>query len=82
MFSRNKTKVEEKTVVKGKHTRLDEDEEIEESESSDAAESDEDEEQEASEEDENTLQSGLKQELNKMSFEDVQKLQNKIGLKK
>jgi hypothetical protein len=84
MFSRPK-ETEEK-IVKGKHTRLDDDDddEVEELEEDDdeLTESESLSQEEEEEEEEDFLQSGLKQEINKMSFEEVQKLQNKLGLKK
>ena len=82
MFSRSKVE-EEKKVVKGKHTKLDDDdEEIEEEELTESVENISDGYEEEDEGVEDVLQSGLKKELNKMSFEEVQKLQNKLGLKK
>jgi hypothetical protein len=83
MFS--KVQETEKKIIKGKHTRLDDDNDdddelVEEEEDDELTESESLSQEE--EEEEDVLQSGLKQELNKMSFEEVQKLQNKLGLKK
>jgi hypothetical protein len=93
MFSRNRGAVEkdvvenEKKILKGKHIRLDEDDDevgqLSDDDDNNESENDDDDGDECSSDDEeDELQSGLKQELNKMSFEDVQKLQNKLGLKK
>jgi hypothetical protein len=81
MFS--KVQETEKKIIKGKHTRLDDDDDdelVDELEDDELTESESLSQEE--EEEEDVLQSGLKQELNKMSFEEVQKLQNKLGLKK
>lgn len=82
MFSKQEAATQS-NVFKGKHVRLDDEEEDEPELSEEEIEDEEDGEEEDEEESESDEEdSELKQELNKMSFEDVQKLQNKIGLKK
>lgn len=85
MLARNKVKImDRKTSVKHKKFKDDDSEErVEESDSEEASDDElVDSDDNAIEKSEDEEPSELKKELNKMSFEEVQKLQNKLGLKK